>query len=70
MLVSQFKCATAYSELRLVDNFIDITDLGNFVDVPDDWYIIVTDIRVLPKRLKLDATKKLTYWELSCCAFK
>lgn len=34
-----------YSELRLLDNFIDITDLRNFVDVPDDWYIIVTDIR-------------------------
>lgn len=34
-----------YSQLPLLDNFLQITDLGNFVDVPDDWYIVVTDIR-------------------------
>jgi len=34
-----------YSQLPLLDNFLKITDLGNFFDVPDDWYIIVTDIR-------------------------
>jgi Protein of unknown function (DUF3095) len=34
-----------YSELPLLENFIEITDLGNFVDVSDDWYIILTDIR-------------------------
>ena len=34
-----------YSQLPLLDNFLKITDLGNFVDVPDDWYIVVTDIR-------------------------
>lgn len=34
-----------YSQLPLLDNFIQITDLGNFFDVPEDWYIVVTDIR-------------------------
>ncbi|MEG3941424.1 DUF3095 domain-containing protein [Microcoleus sp. S36b_A3] len=34
-----------YSELPLLDNFYDITEPQNFVDVPDDWYILVTDIR-------------------------
>ncbi|WP_445247442.1 DUF3095 domain-containing protein [Microcoleus sp. OTE_8_concoct_300] len=34
-----------YSELPLLDNFLKITEIGNFVDVPDDWYIVVTDIR-------------------------
>ena len=34
-----------YSQLPLLDNFLQITEIGNFVDVPEDWYIIVTDIR-------------------------
>ena len=34
-----------YSQLPLLDNFLQITEIGNFVDVPDDWYIVVTDIR-------------------------
>jgi hypothetical protein len=34
-----------YSQLPLLDNFLKITDICNFCDVPDDWYIIVTDIR-------------------------
>jgi len=34
-----------YSQLPLLDNFLKITDIGNFFDVPEDWYIIVTDIR-------------------------
>jgi len=34
-----------YSQLPLLDNFLKITEIGNFVDVPDDWYIVVTDIR-------------------------
>ena len=34
-----------YSQLPLLDNFLQITDIGNFFDVPEDWYIVVTDIR-------------------------
>ena len=34
-----------YSQLPLLDYFLKITDIGNFFDVPEDWYIIVTDIR-------------------------
>ena len=34
-----------YSQLPLLDNFLKITEIGNFVDVPEDWYIVVTDIR-------------------------
>lgn len=33
-----------YLELTTLNNFLDITDAKNFVSVPNDWYIIVTDI--------------------------
>jgi hypothetical protein len=33
-----------YAELPLLERFIDITASHNFVSVPDDWYIVVTDI--------------------------
>ncbi|MBD2102010.1 DUF3095 domain-containing protein [Leptolyngbya sp. FACHB-261] len=33
-----------YSELPTLEHFIDITDSTNFVSVPNDWHIIVTDI--------------------------
>jgi hypothetical protein len=33
-----------YSELPTLTNFLDITNSSNFVSVPDDWYIIITDI--------------------------
>ncbi|MEG4352336.1 DUF3095 domain-containing protein [Microcoleus sp. LAD1_D3] len=48
-----------YSELRLLENFIDITDLRNFVDVPDDWYIIVTDIRGSTKAIEAGKYKEV-----------
>lgn len=48
-----------YSELRLLDNFLDITDLRNFVDVPDDWYIIVTDIRGSTKAIEAGKYKEV-----------
>ncbi|MGB3267512.1 MAG: DUF3095 domain-containing protein [Microcoleus sp.] len=48
-----------YSELPLLDNFIKITDLGNFVDVPDDWYIIVTDIRGSTKAIESGKYKEV-----------
>ncbi|CAA9422502.1 hypothetical protein AVDCRST_MAG84-7262 [uncultured Microcoleus sp.] len=41
-----------YSELPLLDNFIQITAQDNFVDVPDDWYIVVTDIRGSTKAIE------------------
>ncbi len=41
-----------YSQLPLLDNFRDITEPENFVDVPDDWYIIVTDIRGSTKAIE------------------
>ncbi|MBE9183600.1 DUF3095 domain-containing protein [Microcoleus sp. LEGE 07076] len=48
-----------YSELPLLDNFIKITDLDNFVDVPDDWYIIVTDIRGSTKAIEAGKYKEV-----------
>jgi hypothetical protein len=33
-----------YAELPKLHNFIDITDSRNFVSVPDDWFIVITDI--------------------------
>ncbi|MEG3966495.1 DUF3095 domain-containing protein [Microcoleus sp. T2B6] len=48
-----------YSQLPLLDNFIKITDLGNFVDVPDDWYIVVTDIRGSTKAIEAGKYKEV-----------
>jgi Protein of unknown function (DUF3095) len=48
-----------YSELPLLDNFLDITDRRNFVDVPDDWYIIVTDIRGSTKAIEAGKYKEV-----------
>ncbi|MCL1473410.1 DUF3095 domain-containing protein [Argonema antarcticum] len=33
-----------YSDLPSFKNFLDITDSERFVSVPDDWYILITDI--------------------------
>jgi hypothetical protein len=48
-----------YSQLPLLDNFIQITDLGNFFDVPDDWYIVVTDIRGSTKAIEAGKYKEV-----------
>ncbi|MBE9093935.1 DUF3095 domain-containing protein [Tychonema sp. LEGE 07203] len=48
-----------YSALPLLDNFLKITDLGNFVDVPDDWYIVVTDIRGSTKAIEAGKYKEV-----------
>lgn len=50
---------TFYSELPLLDNFIKIADLANFVDVPDDWYIVVTDIRGSTKAIEAGKYKEV-----------
>ena len=48
-----------YSQLPLLDNFRDITEPENFVDVPDDWYIIVTDIRGSTKAIEAGRYKEV-----------
>ncbi|MEG5018376.1 MULTISPECIES: DUF3095 domain-containing protein [unclassified Microcoleus] len=48
-----------YSQLPLLNNFLQITDLGNFVDVPDDWYIVVTDIRGSTKAIEAGKYKEV-----------
>ena len=48
-----------YSQLPLLDNFLKITDLGNFVDVPDDWYIVVTDLRGSTKAIEAGKYKEV-----------
>jgi hypothetical protein len=34
-----------YADLPVVGQFSDLTDHRNYVDVPEDWYAIVTDVR-------------------------
>jgi hypothetical protein len=48
-----------YSQLPLLDNFLKITEIGNFVDVPEDWYIIVTDIRGSTKAIEAGKYKEV-----------
>ena len=33
-----------YAELPVLHDFWDVADSRNFVEVPDDWYILITDI--------------------------
>ncbi len=33
-----------YAELPALTNFLDLTDPANYVDVPEDWYVLVADI--------------------------
>lgn len=35
---------TFYTNLPLLDNFLDITESSSFHSVPQDWYIIISDI--------------------------
>lgn len=48
-----------YSQLPLLDNFLQISEIGNFVDVPDDWYIVVTDIRGSTKAIEAGKYKEV-----------
>ena len=48
-----------YSQLPLLDNFLQITDIGNFFDVPDDWYIVVTDIRCSTQAIEAGKYKEV-----------
>lgn len=34
-----------YSELPILSRFIDLTDSSQYVSVPDDWQVIITDIK-------------------------
>ncbi|MBD1867910.1 DUF3095 domain-containing protein [Cyanobacteria bacterium FACHB-471] len=36
--------ANFYSELPTLTDFLDITNSSNFIPVPEDWYIVITDI--------------------------
>ena len=42
-----------YSELKPINRFSEITNIKNFVSVPDDWYIIVTDVVNSTKEVEL-----------------
>ncbi|NET03652.1 MAG: DUF3095 domain-containing protein [Symploca sp. SIO2B6] len=33
-----------YTDLPIIDDFLDVTDPINFHSVPDDWYVVITDI--------------------------
>lgn len=35
---------TFYSDLAILERFIDITNAQNFLPAPSDWYIVITDI--------------------------
>lgn len=48
-----------YSQLPLLDNFLQITEIGNFFDVPDDWYIVITDIRGSTKAIEAGKYKEV-----------
>ena len=50
-----------YWDLPALDNFLDIADSSNFVSIPDDWYIIVTDIVGSTKAIEAGRYKEVNF---------
>lgn len=48
-----------YSELTPLDNFIDIANFENFVNAPQDWQIIITDIVNSTKAIEAGRYKEI-----------
>lgn len=55
-----------YAELPVLERFVDITVFKNFVDVPDDWSILVTDIAGSTRAIKQGRYKEVNF--LGACA--
>ncbi len=48
-----------YADLPLRQDFLEITNSHNFVCVPDDWYIVITDIRGSTKAIEAGRYKEV-----------
>lgn len=48
-----------YSDLSPLDHFLQVTDTQNFTSVPNDWHIIVTDIRGSTKLIESGRYKEV-----------
>ncbi len=55
-----------YSELPVLEDFMDITVSNNYLPVPDDWYIIVTDIVGSTQAIKQGLYKEVNF--LGACS--
>lgn len=55
-----------YAELPILEQFMDITISENYAPVPDDWYIIVTDIVGSTQAIKQGRYKEVNF--LGACA--
>ncbi len=55
-----------YAELPILEQFMDITIYENYAPVPDDWYIIVTDIVGSTQAIKQGRYKEVNF--LGACA--
>ncbi|NER32683.1 MAG: DUF3095 domain-containing protein [Oscillatoria sp. SIO1A7] len=50
-----------YWDLPALDNFLDIADHSHFVGIPDDWYVIVTDIVGSTKAIEAGRYKEVNF---------
>lgn len=48
-----------YDNLPLIDNFIDISNANNYTEMPDDWYVVVTDVENSTKMINEDRYKEV-----------
>ncbi|NJL91696.1 MAG: DUF3095 domain-containing protein [Coleofasciculaceae cyanobacterium SM2_1_6] len=55
-----------YAELPDLEQFMDVTISENFVPVPDDWYVIITDIVGSTQAIKQGRYKEVNF--LGACA--
>lgn len=55
-----------YGDLPVLHNFIDITDSRNFQSVPDDWYVLITDIVGSTKAIEAGRYKDVNLLGASC----
>jgi len=50
-----------YSELKSISNFYELTQIQNYSPVPEDWYLIVTDIKGSTKAIEEGRYKDVNF---------
>ncbi len=66
MKISPDTSESFYSDLPMFQEFMGVTDGNNFHDVPDDWLIVVSDIKGSTKAIESGRYKEVNILGASC----
>ncbi len=58
----------SYSELPIIAHFNDITDFSRYVDVPEDWYVLVADVAGSTEAIRAGRYKEVNLVGVSAIA--